>query len=382
MDGARADELGSDDKSDDKRLEAFERKFRRAGLPLFIEDFSAATDVFNRALPVLILVFLAEVLGAVQLDWSFLANVASVVGGLVILLLAIGAINRLQGRGFTVLIADVGRPELAVFVIVPALLPLIFGGQWESALVTALGNGALLLLIYAVIAYGLFSILRWVAARLAQQILVSFTLLTRAIPLLLIIVLIVFVNQEMWQVAASVSVAGLIMLGALFVFLGTGFLFVRLPREVRILETEVGDEQWPLNRRQRRNVSIVLFVSELVQVLTVSILLGGFFIVFGALSVTAEVREIWIGSVGNVLLTFDLFGQQIDITEELLRVAGALAAFSGLYFAIAMLTDATFREEFLDELTAEMKDSFRARREYLALRGSPREGCVSPGSPS
>jgi hypothetical protein len=120
----------------------------------------------------------------------------------------------------------------------------------------------------------------------------------------------------------------------------------------------------------------------LVQVLTVSILLGGFFIVFGALSVTAEVREIWIGSVGNVLLTFDLFGQQIDITEELLRVAGALAAFSGLYFAIAMLTDATFREEFLDELTAEMKDSFRARREYLALRGSPREGCVSPGSPS
>ena len=371
MDGARADELGND-KSDDKRLEAFERKFRRAGLPLFIEDFSAATDVFNRALPLLILVFLGEVLGAVQLDWSLLANVASVIGGLVILLLAIGAINRLQGRGFTVLIADVGRPELTVFVIVPALLPLIFGGQWESALVTVLGNVALLLLIYAVIAYGLFSILRWVGARLAQQILVSFTLLTRAIPLLLIIVLIVFVNQEMWQVAASVSVAGLIMLGALFVFLGTGFLFVRLPREVRILETEVGDEQWPLNRRQRRNVSIVLFVSELVQVLTVSILLGGFFIVFGALSVTAEVREIWIGSVGNVLLTFDLFGQQIDITEELLRVAGALAAFSGLYFAIAMLTDATFREEFLDELTEEMKDSFRARREYLALRGSPR----------
>ena len=144
MDGARADELGND-KSDDKRLEAFERKFRRAGLPLFIEDFSAATDVFNRALPLLILVFLGEVLGAVQLDWSLLANVASVIGGLVILLLAIGAINRLQGRGFTVLIADVGRPELTVFVIVPALLPLIFGGQWESALVTALGNVALLL---------------------------------------------------------------------------------------------------------------------------------------------------------------------------------------------------------------------------------------------
>ena len=37
-----------------KRLLGFERQFRRAGLPLFIEDFSAATDVYNRALPILI----------------------------------------------------------------------------------------------------------------------------------------------------------------------------------------------------------------------------------------------------------------------------------------------------------------------------------------
>lgn len=190
----------------------------------------------------------------------------------------------------------------------------------------------------------------------------SFTLLTRAIPLLLIIVLIVFVNQEMWQVAASVSAGGLAILGALFVILGTGFLFARLPREVGVLEAEVGDDRRPLNGRQRRNVSIVLFVGEVVQALAVTVLLGAFFVIFGAIAVTADVREIWIGSAGNVLFSFDLFNQEVGITEELLRVAGALAAFSGLYFAIAMLTDSTFREEFLDELTAEMRESFRARR--------------------
>jgi hypothetical protein len=57
------------------------------------------------------------------------------------------------------------------------------------------------------------------------------------------------------------------------------------------------------------------------------------------------------------------------VTEELLRVSGGIAAFSGLYYAIAVLTDATYREEFLDELTEEMGDTFRARAEYLAARG-------------
>ena len=34
---------------------------------------------------------------------------------------------------------DVGRVELALFVIGPALLPLVFNG-WRSALATAVGN--------------------------------------------------------------------------------------------------------------------------------------------------------------------------------------------------------------------------------------------------
>jgi hypothetical protein len=50
------------------------------------------------------------------------------------------------------------------------------------------------------------------------------------------------------------------------------------------------------------------------------------------------------------------------------KVAGGLAAFSRLYFAIAMLTDSTYREEFLEELTGEMRSVFRERAEYLRLR--------------
>ena len=82
-------------------------------------------------------------------------------------------------------------------------------------------------------------------------------------------------------------------------------------------------------------------------------------------------RQEWIGSAGNEIVGFDLLGDRVELTTELLRVSAGLAAFSGFYFAIAMLTDTTYREEFLDELTGEMRQTFEARAEYLrpARRG-------------
>ena len=195
-------------------------------------------------------------------------------------------------------------------------------------------------------------------------------LLARAVPLLLIFALLAFVNTEMWQVFAAVSDPGLVAIGLLFLLLGTAFLLARLPREVRELEDEVGGEAPPLSDAQRRNVGLVLFVSQAVQVLTVALLVAAFFVIFGAIAITPGVREAWIGSVGDVLVSVTVFGETFELTSELLKVAGGLAAFSGLYFAIAMLTDATYREEFLEELTGEMRAVFRQRAEYLRLRAA------------
>ena len=43
-----------------------------------------------------------------------------------------------------------------------------------------------------------------------------------------------------------------------------------------------------------------------------------------------------------------------------------------------MLTDEVYRREFLDELTNEMSDTFRARAAYLGLRG--RAGAAPPAA--
>jgi hypothetical protein len=352
-------------------LAAYERRFRQAGLPLFIEDYRATEDVFTRAAPLLALVFIGEMLGAIDLDWPLLANIAAVGGGLAILLGGYGLLNLARGRPFLALPQDVGWPELAGFVLLPALLPAIFGGQTTSALVTALANLALVALCWGVIGFGLFSIVRWAGRHLGSQLAASLELLARAVPLLLIFAIVLFINTEMWQVFAETPRAFLALLGALVVGLGTLFLVFRLPREVRRLEHEAGGDGPPLDGPQRLNVGLVMFVSQALQVLFVTLSIALFFVVFGALAIGPDVREAWIGSQGNEIVPeFELFGSSVSITEELLRVSGGIAAFSGLYYAIALLTDSTYREEFLEELTGHMRQTFRDRAEYLKQRAA------------
>jgi hypothetical protein len=346
----------------------YERRFRRAGLPLFIEDYSAREDVWTRAAPLFALVFIGEMLGAIDLDWSVLANLAAALGGLAILLGAFGLLNLLRRRPFWSLPRDVGTAELAAFVIVPAALPVIFGGQWGSAVATAVANLVLLGLAFGVIRYGLFAILRWTGGRLFEQLAASVSVISRAVPLLLVFALVLFINTEMWQVFSRMPDAFLIVVGVLFVLAGSVFVAAQIPREVRELEEGAGAGGPPLEPGQRFNVGLVMFVGQALQILVVSLAIGGFFVVFGALAVGPDIREAWEVEQREVLLQLTLFGEQIQVTEALLRVSGGIAAFSGLYYAIAVLTDSTYREEFRDELTSEMAESFATRAEYLERR--------------
>ncbi len=353
-------------------LTEYERRFRRAGLPLFISGYSASTDVFNRALPLITLVFVGELLGALNLNWSVAGNVAAIAGSLGLVLVVVAAINGFRGRPATAVPQEIGKVELALFVLLPALLPLIFGGQWRSALATASINALILLLIYATFGYGLPSIVRWALARLVGQLAASLSLLTRAIPLLMLFSVLLFLTQEIWQMFSHVTFGTLAILGVLFVGLGAAFLLARLPSEVRRLEGEAGEGGPPLERRQRLNVGLVLFVSQSLQVLTVSVVVGAFFVALGVFTIDTHILHEWIGPTfqPHELVKLNVFGHQGVITEELLRVAGAIAAFTGLYFAISMLTDDVYRREFLGELTDQMRETFAARAEYLKLKAS------------
>lgn len=353
------------------RLDDYERRFRRAGLPLLSEDFSARSDVFNRAFPLLALVLLAELIAALDVDWSWWANAAAVLGALAATLAATAVVNRARGRRALAIPEDVGPVELALFVLVPAAVQGAVHGGWGLAVLAI--NLALLGLVAVAYGFGLGSIVIWSARRLTGQLARSLLLLARAVPLLLIFALVLFVNTEMWQVFADRTDATLAAVGLLLGLVAIAFLAARLPREIALLERDVtaGEAMGapPLRPVQRANVGLVLLISHGLQIVVVTLAIGAFFVAFGTIAIDAEVMTAWTGDAGEALFSLTVLDVPLRPTVELLRVAGAIAAVSGLYYAISVLTDSAYREEFLEEITAQMRTTFAARAEYLALRG-------------
>lgn len=381
---------------------ATERWFLRRGIPHFIHRYRAGHDVFTRTLPVLALVVLVEVLGAANLEWRWWQNALAVAGGGAVLLGAWAVVSRLRDRPAFARPDHVGPIELAAFVVLPALLPLLFGGQVGSALATALGNLAILGAIYLVTSYGLVPLTRWALGQTIRQVGAVLDLFGRALPLLLLFSVALFINTEVWQVAASLD--GLLFWAtmAFFGLVGLVFLLVRLPGELAALRTQLDGEALveacagtpvaaaaapvvaagaadpvPLGRRQQGNVLLVLLFSQAVQVLLVTVTVAAFFFVFGLIAIRPEVMAAWLGdSIGpGELVSWTSLGHEFVVSRALLHVAGFLGVVSGFYFTICVITDATYRSEFFTEIVGEVRQSLAVRTIYLALvRSSGAEG--------
>jgi hypothetical protein len=348
-------------------LARYEQRFRRAGLPLLIEDFSPTHDIFTRATPLLVLVFLAEVLGATSLDWPIWVNLLAAAGALMILVVGFGLLNGLRGRPFWSLPTRFGIPELAVFVLLPALFPLTTEGQVTQFFGIAVGNLLLVAAVYVVVGYGLIATTYWSLRRLASELGNSIASMVRALPLLLVFSLVLFVNTEMWQVFTGMPVEFIVVSVASFTLLSTLFLMMRLPKELDAIEREAGSGP-PLRRLQRLNLSVSLVIRQWTQVLVVSSGVGLFFVAFGMLAISRHIYENW--AIDPVGWSYDVqfLGHQLVISAALVKVAVGIANFTGLYYSIALLTDSSYREEFLDNITVELRDLFTARAQYLELR--------------
>ena len=348
-------------------LNRYEQRFRRAGLPLFIEDFSPTHDIFSRATPVLALVFIAEMIGATRLTWDWWQNLLAALGGLAVLIAGFGLLNGLRGRRFFSFPTRFGGPELAVFVLLPALLPLATEVQLRQFFGVAIGNLLLVGVVYLVIGYGLIGTTVWGVRRLGTELANSVASLVRALPLLLVFSLVLFVNTEMWQVFAGMPVAFIVVLAVAFSLLSDLFLVLRLPKELDVIERDAGSGP-PLRRIQRLNLSVSLVIRQWLQGVVVSTGVGLFFVGFGMLAISRHIYENWGIDTSGWSHEFALFGYKLLISAALVKVAVGIATFTGLYYSISLMTDATYRAEWLDNVTDELRELFTARTEYLELR--------------
>lgn len=378
--------------TDTDTLAAVERWFRSRGIPHFIDQYSASRDVFTRALAPLTAILMLELVTALDASWPWWLNLGVAAASLGAVLGVWAVVNLARKRPALARPNRVGSTELTIFVLLVPALDLLAGGQRLTALNTLLTNLGLLGLIYLGTSYALLPITRWAAGRLWRQLADVLGLLVRALPLLLLFVTFLFLTTEVWQVAGSLDGPFLAVTMGLFVVVGIVFVVARIPLEVGALArfeswadvaALVGDtpaaqlsppaDASPatmprLGRRQWGNVGLVVLFTQGLQIVFVSVMIGLFFVGFGVLTVTPELTTTWVGTEAHLLVDGTLWGRSVAVTTELLQVAGFLTAFSGFYFTVYVLTDATYRKEFLEEVLVELRQAFAVRAVYLASR--------------
>jgi hypothetical protein len=374
------------------RIDEIERWFVRRGVPHFIGDYTATTDIWTRSIPMLVVAYLAGGLHALELrTWTWQRNL--VAGLVIVAALAIGwsITNVVRHRRWLAMPAVVGWPELAVFVVGPAI-PSAVLGQWGDAAQTVVEGLVVLAAIYLLTSYAVPSLVVWAARRSAAQVRSLAGLVARALPLLLLFTTFLFINTEVWQVAGTLDGIAYVATLSIFFLLGAVFVLSRVPAlmhgvnrfdgwdEVRDLvagtparrlapELHGALPDTRLTRRQRANLALVAIFSQALQITVVALLLTSFFTLFGFLAISQQTTDLWIApNTADVLVSLRLGDRTLVVSEPLLRVAGFLGAFSGMYFTVLLSTDSTYRDEFADDVTPQLREALAVRVAYLAHR--------------
>ncbi|WP_436795096.1 hypothetical protein [Actinospongicola halichondriae] len=384
---------------DHRRLRAdTERWFVRRGVPHLINDYSATGDIWTRATPFLSLVLFAELFLAFGDRVSGWSQAGVFVIGVMFVIGAFAVVNRLRRRPALSLPDDIGWMELSAFVLVPAVLPAVVNEDSPvGALVLAiLTNVVVLGVTYVTVSYGLVPLIRWSAVRFFQALSGLIDLLGKTLPLLLLFSAFLVLNAEMWQVAHDLPTPFFALVVAMLVLLGSGFVALSLRKE-RADEQHFGS--WaevvaccasspladvaptdpagtvdlpPLDRSTERNLSLMRFVGVAIQVLLVAVLVTAFYVLFELLTVREATILQWIAADAldpsrDVWWRATLLGDDVVLTRAHVVVAGFVGTFSGLQFAVSVLTDATYREQFAADVADDVREILAVRALYLEL---------------
>ena len=264
------------------------------------------------------------------------------------------------------------------------------GAAAGTALVAALWTAGVLAVGYGLTALRAGGIARWAARRALGDLGLVVPLVTRALPLLLLFTTFLFINTEVWQVASALDRSLLWATVLLFSAVAVGFLLGQLPEELHKVVEQVRDggpaeacrdtpfqaaaqqlgdriADVSLSSRQRVNLLLVLLIAQAVQVLLLAAAVFGFFLVFGVLAIGEDIIETWTGSPPTQVQLFDSVTLGGPISNELFQVSVFLAAFSGLYFTVYAVSDATYRDQFFSRISRDLERAIGVRAVYESM---------------
>ena len=372
-----------------------ERWFVRRGLPHLIHDYSASADVLTRAAPFLAFVVFVEFFFVFGDRWTGWAQAGVFVVGLSVMAGVVVLVNRIRGRRLWQLPDRFGVWEVLAYLGLGGLFSGLGTSQAVIVEVTlAVGVNALLLVgAYVVTSWGLLPMVRWSVGQLWRQVGQMMTLLAKSLPILLVFSAFIFLNAEMWQVANDFTLpffgmvaALLVGVGALFVIISVRRLAVNMARfsswadvRCRCEDTPIASlvpaddspapDAPPLGRRARFNVSLLLFVAQSIQIALVAVIVTCFYVLFGVFTVRESTLLQWttlsqLTWEDSWVVSLPLWSGELLFSRQLVLVAAFIGLFSGLQFAVSVVLDSSYRSEFAEDMTEELREALAVRAVY------------------
>ncbi|MGE0878376.1 MAG: hypothetical protein AB7L13_04990 [Acidimicrobiia bacterium] len=388
-------------------IDDVERWFVRRGLPHAIDDYSARDDVLTRTLPFLAAVFVLEVMTTTFGDrFTGWEQAGALVAAVAVVTTGIALTNRARGRRTFQLPDRVGWMELGLFAVLPAGLALALDGSPTEAVALICVNVALGGLAFGFAYFGVLPMVLFGLRQVWRRVKTLTQLLANVLPLLLLFVTFVFLNAEMWQVANDFTPAAYAVVVGLIAAVAFAFVAVRLPVEIDALAhfdawddvastaarsgaptlamcgDPTGRPSAQLDRRDRRNVSVLLFVSYAVQVLLIGVVVATVLVVFGLFAIREATILQWTvqpNDAIHALFSFRLAGQRHVLTWEHLAVSGFIGVFSMLQFAVQLLRDNEYRAQFADDVSGEIREVMAVQVLYQQLVGKPADSSAQSG---
>ena len=108
---------------------------------------------------------------------------------------------------------------------------------------------AILAVLWAITSYGVVPLMAWAWQRALAQVPLLFSVLVRALPLLLLFSTFLFINAEVWQVAGTLTGIVYVATLGMFFLLGAVFTLSRIPALMRALNRF---DSWTRGRGARR----------------------------------------------------------------------------------------------------------------------------------
>lgn len=251
----------------------------------------------------------------------------------------------------------------------------------EAHLAYLVTGAVLIALTLVVTASGLGSVLGW-AVRLARaQIVAVWGLLVRALPVVLLSVL-VFFNTTVWNLVATLSTARFGLALAIFVVIAAAFVVQGTVEHAkptlmaaaassrhteRLADTPFEDmrdpaEARPLTRGERFNIIFILAATQLARILTVAFVTWLLFFMMSLVLITPELLRTW----SQHAPTYEtVLGYPIPVAQALIKMTLFLGALTFMYVSARAVGDGEYRYKFLDPLIEDLELTLLARNRYV-----------------